>query len=199
MAQLRVTHRLPTDKGRIQALTALADTSMFYAVCNERRVLRFSVGPRVPPGVEAVRQADNKRSLTEVEENEKQRKQSDMVRYVQKRGLMLNLSDVVYTESSKPMGLEFLMEGSLEDELRRSDKPPVLVSSSSSSSLLSSSSPVSPHNQPVASPSTAGSRKSIHSLFSPFKKERRGSRSSADPATPPELTRKSSKADFASK
>ncbi len=191
-AKLRVSQRLPNDKGKLQALTCLGDSSLFYAVCNDRKVLRFSVSPRVPPGVEAVRKADNKRSLTEVEENERQRKQSDMQKYVQKKGLMLNLSDVIYTESSKPMGLEFLMEGSLEDELRRSqnDKPAVVVVSSSPQ----------PAHVPVSSPSNGGTnRKSIHSLFSPFKKDRRSSKA-MDPTNsnngPPELTRKGSKSDF---
>ncbi len=155
--------------GGVRSLASLSGTTLFFAVGTERRVVRFGVAPAVPPGLERLRVVENKRSLTQVEECERQKKQEDMQRYVQRKGLMLNLSDVVYTESSKPMGLDFLMDGSLEDELRKSqDKPQVLVTGATPGSALSPKSSGSVH------------RKSVHGLFSPFKKERRASRSGSE-------------------
>jgi hypothetical protein len=168
---LCLTDRVPHG---VRSVASLGGSTLFFAVGAERRLLRFGLAPAVPPGLEQLRVVESKRSLTEVEECERQKKHDDMQRYVQRKGLMLNLSGVVYTESSKPMGLEFLMDGSLEEELRKSQdtKPPVQITRATSGSSLS----------PKASSGGSSHRKSIHSLFGPHKKERRSSRHSSDGA-----------------
>lgn len=73
--------------------------------------------------------------MLQVEEEELKKRESNAQRYVQRKGLMLNVSANNYTESSKvgriscslcfthlcsqPMGLDFAMEGDIAEQLAK--------------------------------------------------------------------------------
>jgi hypothetical protein len=87
-----------------------SNSSLFY-VLKDDCVFVFHVSPHFPFGLDLLKESETKRSLTKVEEDELHKKEQHIQKYEQKKGLMLNLSENTYTESSKPMGLDFAMEG----------------------------------------------------------------------------------------
>ncbi len=114
------------------------ESSLFHvATMSEAGVLMMNVRPTIPAGVSLVREVEKTRTLTQVEADELKKREENAQRYVQRKGLMLNLTANNYTESSKPMGLDFEMEGKLEDQLALA--PEVTVSRVSAASPVAKS------------------------------------------------------------
>lgn len=111
-----------------------ASPLLHVAPAHSRALLMFGVRPLIPDGLDRLRAAETTRSLTQMEEDERRRREENAQRYVQRKGLMLNLSENKYTESSKPMGLDFEMEGALEDQVALAPVPEVRVTGTSSPS-----------------------------------------------------------------
>jgi hypothetical protein len=72
---------------------------------DNKRMARFHITDLVVPDCDKILKIDSTRLISEVELEEKKKKEEDLKAYKQRKGLMLNLEDVNYTESSKPMGL----------------------------------------------------------------------------------------------